>query len=49
MHGTINIEWIKLAQVSVQSHASVQTVLKFNYAIYLEELGTATENVSKHR
>jgi hypothetical protein len=36
-------EWIKLTQVSVQSHVSVQTVLQLNYGIYLEELGTGTE------
>jgi hypothetical protein len=42
-------EWIKLTQVSVQSHVSVQTVLQFNYVIYLEEVGTATENVGKYR
>jgi hypothetical protein len=32
-------EWIKLAQISVQSDASVQTVIQFNYAIYMEETG----------
>jgi hypothetical protein len=42
-------EWIKLAQNSVQSHASVQTVIQFNYAIYLEEMGNATENVRNYR
>jgi len=42
-------EWIKLTHVSVQSHVSVQTVLQFNDVIYLEKLGTGTENVSKYR
>jgi hypothetical protein len=42
-------DWIKLTHVSVQSHVSVQTVLQFNDVIYLEKLGTGTENVSKYR
>jgi len=36
-------EWMKLTHVSVQNNVSVQTVLQFNDAIYLEELGKGTK------